>query len=128
MYRAKDSGRNCMAFYDESMHERIAHAEAYHPLLPALWTLALQGPRLELKSAHLVPVLRPAADGSTTAERHLLDLEAVAGDDLVEMDAFHRVAPWAMRFAMGPSSGSARRPGPRSAAWTGSRSSRTERA
>ena len=25
MYRAKDSGRNCMAFYDESMHERIAH-------------------------------------------------------------------------------------------------------
>ncbi len=36
-----------------------------------------QGPRLELKSAHLVPVLRPAADGSTTAERHLLDLEAV---------------------------------------------------
>jgi hypothetical protein len=30
------------------MHERIAHAEAYHPLLPALWTLALQGPRLEL--------------------------------------------------------------------------------
>lgn len=30
------------------MHERIAHAEAYHPLLPALWALALQGPRLEL--------------------------------------------------------------------------------
>ncbi len=25
MYRAKDSGRNCMAFFDESMHERIAH-------------------------------------------------------------------------------------------------------
>lgn len=30
------------------MHERIAHAEAYHPLLPALWTLALKGPRTEL--------------------------------------------------------------------------------
>jgi len=25
MYRAKDAGRNTMAFYDESMHERIAH-------------------------------------------------------------------------------------------------------
>ncbi len=25
MYRAKDSGRNCMVFYDESMHQRIAH-------------------------------------------------------------------------------------------------------
>jgi diguanylate cyclase (GGDEF)-like protein len=25
MYRAKDAGRNCMAVYDESMHERIAH-------------------------------------------------------------------------------------------------------
>jgi hypothetical protein len=30
------------------MHERIAHAEAYHPLVPALWALALQGPRIEL--------------------------------------------------------------------------------
>ena len=25
MYRAKGSGRNCIAFFDESMHERIAH-------------------------------------------------------------------------------------------------------
>ena len=25
MYRAKDAGRNCVAFYDESMHERVAH-------------------------------------------------------------------------------------------------------
>ncbi len=25
MYRAKDAGRNCMALYDESMHERVAH-------------------------------------------------------------------------------------------------------
>ncbi len=25
MYRAKDSGRNCVAVYDESMHERVAH-------------------------------------------------------------------------------------------------------
>jgi hypothetical protein len=30
------------------MHERIANAEAYHPLTPALWTLALQGPRIDL--------------------------------------------------------------------------------
>ena len=25
MYRAKDAGRNCIAVYDESMHERVAH-------------------------------------------------------------------------------------------------------
>jgi len=25
MYRAKDAGRNCVALYDESMHERVAH-------------------------------------------------------------------------------------------------------
>ncbi len=25
MYRAKDAGRNCLAVYDESMHERVAH-------------------------------------------------------------------------------------------------------
>ena len=25
MYRAKDAGRNCVAVYDESMHERVAH-------------------------------------------------------------------------------------------------------
>lgn len=30
------------------MHERIAKADAYHPLAPALWTLALKGPRIEL--------------------------------------------------------------------------------
>ena len=30
------------------MHERIAHAEAYHPVLPVLWKLALQGPRADL--------------------------------------------------------------------------------
>jgi diguanylate cyclase (GGDEF)-like protein len=33
MYRAKDSGRNCMAFYDESMHERIAHRLAVETAL-----------------------------------------------------------------------------------------------
>jgi hypothetical protein len=32
------------------MHERIAQHEAYHPLAPALWTLALQGPRVDLLS------------------------------------------------------------------------------
>ena len=30
------------------MHERIAQAEAYHPLMPALWALALHGPRADL--------------------------------------------------------------------------------
>lgn len=30
------------------MHERIANAEAYRPLAPALWALALQGPRIDL--------------------------------------------------------------------------------
>ena len=30
------------------MFERIARADAYHPLTPALWKLALQGPRTEL--------------------------------------------------------------------------------
>ena len=33
MYRAKDAGRNCMAFYDESMHERIAHRLAVETAL-----------------------------------------------------------------------------------------------
>jgi hypothetical protein len=30
------------------MHERVAKVDAYHPLLPALWHLALQGPRSSL--------------------------------------------------------------------------------
>jgi hypothetical protein len=30
------------------MHERIGRAEHYHPLMPALWALALQGPRATL--------------------------------------------------------------------------------
>lgn len=30
------------------MHERIAHASHYRPLLPLLWSLALQGPRTTL--------------------------------------------------------------------------------
>jgi len=30
------------------MHERVANGETYHPLTPALWTLALQGPRTDL--------------------------------------------------------------------------------
>jgi len=30
------------------MHERIGQAEAYHPLTPALWALALRGPRTDL--------------------------------------------------------------------------------
>jgi hypothetical protein len=30
------------------MHERIAKHESYHQLTPALWTLALQGPRADL--------------------------------------------------------------------------------
>jgi hypothetical protein len=30
------------------MHERIARGESYHPLTPALWLLALQGPRIDL--------------------------------------------------------------------------------
>ncbi len=30
------------------MHDRIAKADFYHPLVPALWTLALQGPRSSL--------------------------------------------------------------------------------
>jgi diguanylate cyclase (GGDEF)-like protein len=33
MYRAKDAGRNCMAFYDESMHERVAHRLAVETAL-----------------------------------------------------------------------------------------------
>jgi hypothetical protein len=39
------------------MHERIADAESYHPLMPALWAMALQGPRTEL----LHEVAGPAA-------------------------------------------------------------------
>ena len=33
MYRAKDAGRNCIAFYDESMHERVAHRLAVETAL-----------------------------------------------------------------------------------------------
>jgi diguanylate cyclase (GGDEF)-like protein len=33
MYRAKDAGRNCMAVYDESMHERVAHRLAVETAL-----------------------------------------------------------------------------------------------
>lgn len=32
------------------MHDRIASARSYHPLAPALWKLALQGPRAKLLS------------------------------------------------------------------------------
>ena len=33
MYRAKDSGRNCVAFFDDSMHERISHRLAVETAL-----------------------------------------------------------------------------------------------
>jgi EAL domain-containing protein (putative c-di-GMP-specific phosphodiesterase class I) len=33
MYRAKDAGRNCVAFFDNSMHERIAHRLAVETAL-----------------------------------------------------------------------------------------------
>ncbi|MDO8389898.1 MAG: EAL domain-containing protein [Actinomycetota bacterium] len=33
MYRAKDAGRNCLAMYDESMHERVAHRLAVETAL-----------------------------------------------------------------------------------------------
>ena len=33
MYRAKDAGRNCVAVYDESMHERVAHRLAVETAL-----------------------------------------------------------------------------------------------
>ena len=33
MYRAKDAGRNCIAVYDESMHERVAHRLAVETAL-----------------------------------------------------------------------------------------------
>jgi diguanylate cyclase (GGDEF)-like protein len=33
MYRAKDAGRNCVAFYDESMHERVSHRLAVETAL-----------------------------------------------------------------------------------------------
>ena len=33
MYRAKDGGRNCVAVYDESMHERVAHRLAVETAL-----------------------------------------------------------------------------------------------
>lgn len=33
MYRAKDAGRNCVAIYDESMHERVAHRLAIETAL-----------------------------------------------------------------------------------------------
>jgi diguanylate cyclase (GGDEF)-like protein len=33
MYRAKDGGRNCIAMYDESMHERVAHRLAVETAL-----------------------------------------------------------------------------------------------
>ena len=33
MYRAKDAGRNCLAVYDESMHERVAHRLAIETAL-----------------------------------------------------------------------------------------------
>lgn len=39
------------------MHERIGRAEHYHPLMPALWALALQGPRATL----LQELVGPAA-------------------------------------------------------------------
>ncbi len=33
MYRAKDAGRNCLAVYDESMHQRVAHRLAVETAL-----------------------------------------------------------------------------------------------
>ncbi len=52
------------------MHERVAHAQSYHALAPALWKLALHGPR-----SHLL-----AEIGGTAAYRALRSL---AGENLV---------------------------------------------
>ena len=53
------------------MHERVASDESYHPLTPALWTLALQGPRStllqEVGGTAAYRVLRdPASHGLAT--------------------------------------------------------------
>jgi hypothetical protein len=48
------------------MHERVAHTAHYRPLLPLLWTLALQGPRTTLL----------AEIGGTAAYRALKNPEA----------------------------------------------------
>ena len=54
------------------MHERIAHAEHYRPLLPLLWSLALQGPRDTLLAeiagtAAYRATRRPSEDGLITS-------------------------------------------------------------
>ena len=48
------------------MHERIAHADHYRPLLPLLWMLALQGPRATL-------LAEIAGTAAYRATRHLTD-------------------------------------------------------
>ncbi len=50
------------------LHERVAQAEHYRPLLPLLWSLALDGPRSELLAeiagtAAYRAIKNPAADG-----------------------------------------------------------------
>jgi hypothetical protein len=47
------------------MHERVGHAEHYRPLMPLLWTVALQGPRSALLAeigGRAAYRLMPAAD------------------------------------------------------------------
>ncbi len=58
MYRAKDAGRNCLAVYDESMHERVAHRlaveTALHRALDRRELRLFHQPILDLQSGDVV--------------------------------------------------------------------------
>ena len=76
------------------LHERVAQAEHYRPLLPLLWSLALNGPRGELLAeiagtAAYRAIKNPAADGLTLGgalapaterlRRETVSLRSIAG-------------------------------------------------
>ncbi len=58
MYRAKDAGRNCIAVYDESMHERVSHRlqveTALHRALDRRELRLYHQPIIELASGDVV--------------------------------------------------------------------------
>ncbi|MDP9463798.1 MAG: diguanylate cyclase, partial [Actinomycetota bacterium] len=58
MYRAKDAGRNCLAVYDESMHERVAHRlsveTALYRALDRRELILFHQPILDLESGDVV--------------------------------------------------------------------------
>ena len=77
------------------MYERVAQADTYHPLMPALWKLALQGPRKDLLNEVAGPAAYRALRNPATQEMPTPGALGPAIERLrKESASFRRITGW----------------------------------